>query len=47
MGQKKKKNVCKIYRKIRLVAPTNMTVLVLGENGTGKERLPLKQGIVE
>ena len=28
-----------IDRKIRLVAPTNMGVLVLGENGTGKEHI--------
>ena len=27
----------KIYDKIRLVAPTNMSVLILGESGTGKE----------
>ena len=40
--KRRKKNVCKIYRKIRLVAPTNMTVLVLGENGTGKEHVAEK-----
>ena len=28
-----------IDRKIRLVAPTNMSVLILGESGTGKEHI--------
>lgn len=31
-----------IDRKIRLVAPTNMSVLVWGENGTGKEHISEK-----
>ena len=31
-----------IYRKIRLVAPTNMSVLILGESGTGKEHIAEK-----
>ena len=31
-----------IYDKIRLVAPTNMSVLILGESGTGKERIAEK-----
>lgn len=29
----------KIYNKIRLVAPTNMSILILGESGTGKEHI--------
>ena len=32
----------KIYDKIRLVAPTNMSVLILGESGTGKEHIAEK-----
>lgn len=32
----------KIYDKIRLVAPTNMSVLILGESGTGKEHIAAK-----
>ena len=32
----------KIYNKIRLVAPTNMSVLILGESGTGKEHIAEK-----
>lgn len=32
----------KIDRKIRLVAPTNMSVLILGESGTGKEHIAEK-----
>lgn len=32
----------KIYDKIRLVAPTNMSVLILGESGTGKEHIAKK-----
>ena len=31
-----------IYRKIKLVAPTNMSVLILGESGTGKEHIAEK-----
>ena len=31
-----------IYDKIRLVAPTNMSVLILGESGTGKEHIAEK-----
>ena len=31
-----------IYRKIKLVAPTNMSVLILGESGTGKELIAEK-----
>ena len=31
-----------IDRKIRLVAPTNMSVLILGESGTGKEHIAEK-----
>lgn len=31
-----------IDRKIRMVAPTNMSILVLGENGTGKEHIAAK-----
>ena len=31
-----------IYDKIRLVAPTNMSVLILGESGTGKEHITEK-----
>lgn len=31
-----------INRKIRLVAPTNMSVLILGESGTGKEHIAEK-----
>ena len=30
---------CEIDRRIRLVAPTNMNVLILGESGTGKEHI--------
>lgn len=29
----------KLYNRIRLVAPTNMSVLILGESGTGKEHI--------
>ena len=32
----------KIYDKIRLVASTNMSVLILGESGTGKEHIAAK-----
>ena len=32
----------KIYNKIRLVASTNMSVLILGESGTGKEHIAEK-----
>ena len=32
----------KIYDKISLVAPTNMSVLILGESGTGKEHIAEK-----
>ena len=32
----------KIYSKIRLVTPTNMSVLILGESGTGKEHIAEK-----
>ena len=32
----------KIYDKIRLIAPTNMSVLILGESGTGKEHIAEK-----
>ena len=32
----------KIYHKIRLVASTNMSVLILGESGTGKEHIAEK-----
>ena len=31
-----------IYHKIKLVAPTNMSVLILGESGTGKEHIAEK-----
>ena len=31
-----------IYRKIKLVAPTNMSILILGESGTGKEHIAEK-----
>ena len=34
---------CEIDRKIRLVAPTNMSVLILGESGTGKEHITGKK----
>ena len=33
---------CEIYHKIRLVAPTNMSVMILGESGTGKEHIAEK-----
>lgn len=32
----------KLYNRIRLVAPTNMSVLILGESGTGKEHIAEK-----
>ena len=36
------KSFREIDRKIRLVAPTNMSVLILGESGTGKEHIAEK-----
>lgn len=33
---------CQVRQRIRLVAPTDMTVLILGENGTGKEHIARK-----
>lgn len=33
---------CQVRQRIRLVAPTDMTVLILGENGTGKEHIAEK-----
>lgn len=33
---------CQVRQRIHLVAPTDMTVLILGENGTGKEHIAQK-----
>lgn len=30
---------CRLYEHVRLVAPTNMSVLIIGESGTGKEHI--------
>lgn len=33
---------CQVRQRVHLVAPTDMTVLILGENGTGKEHIARK-----